>query len=166
MEVQTAQRFGGKIQADTKEADKPEPVDAICGKDTKTELGNQRVDKLLCIRLNENSNERHRRPFAYTTACNYLETMESTEKAAVGIAKTWYRKRCGKTYILLWRPLSVDSDENMRGQGNLKRKAVTGGTCKLLRLLHGTSCLEVMLNRRMPNGTYWWCERGDLISPT
>ncbi len=22
------------------------------------------------------------------------------------------------------------------------------------------------MNRRMPNGTYWWCERGDLISPT
>ena len=23
-----------------------------------------------------------------------------------------------------------------------------------------------MLNRRMPNGTYWWCERGEKISPT
>ena len=50
----------------------------------------------------------------------------------------------------------MDSDENMCGQGNLKRKAVTGRACELLRLLHGTSCFEVMLNRRMPNGTYWW----------
>lgn len=23
-----------------------------------------------------------------------------------------------------------------------------------------------MLNRRMPNGMYWWCERGEKISPT
>ena len=60
----------------------------------------------------------------------------------------------------------MDSDKNMCSQGNLKRKAVTGRACELLRLLHGTSCFEVMLNRRMPNGTYWWCERGDLISPT
>ncbi len=36
----------------------------------------------------------------------------------------------------------------------------------MLPLLHETSCFEVMLNRRMPNGTYWWCERGERISPT
>ncbi len=62
--------------------------------------------------------------------------------------------------------LSVDSDENMCDQSNLKRKAVTGGTGKLFRLLYGASCFEVMLNHRMPNGTYWWRKRGDLISHT
>ena len=23
-----------------------------------------------------------------------------------------------------------------------------------------------MLNRRMPNGTYWWCERAEKVRPT
>ena len=48
----------------------------------------------------------------------------------------------------------MDSNENLCSQGNLKRKAETGRACELLRLLHGTSCFEVMLNRRMPNGMY------------
>ena len=35
-----------------------------------------------------------------------------------------------------------------------------------LRLLYGTTCFQVMLNRRMPNGMYGggWCERGEKIS--
>ncbi|MCM1302759.1 MAG: hypothetical protein NC305_06665 [Lachnospiraceae bacterium] len=48
----------------------------------------------------------------------------------------------------------MDSDKNMYCQGNLQRKAVAGRTCELLRLLHGTPCFEVILNRRMPNGMY------------
>ena len=48
----------------------------------------------------------------------------------------------------------MDRNENLCSQGNLKRKAETGRACELLRLLHGTSCFEVMLNRRMPNGMY------------
>lgn len=58
----------------------------------------------------------------------------------------------------------MDSDENLCSQGNLKRKAEAGRTCQLLRLLHGTSCFEVMLNRRMPNGMYGGV-RGGLNSP-
>ena len=86
--------------------------------------------------------------------------MESTEKETMGIAETRDRKRPCKSDGILRRPLPMGSDENVCGKGNLKRKAVTGRTCQLLRLLSGTSCFEVMLNRRMPNGTYWWCERG------
>ena len=58
----------------------------------------------------------------------------------------------------------MDSNENLCSQGNLKRKAETGRACELLRLLHGTSCFEVMLNRRMPNGMYGGV-RGGLNSP-
>ena len=92
--------------------------------------------------------------FAYKTASNNLETMESTEETAVGIAEAGYRKRPCKTDIIHGRPLSMDRNENLCSQGNLKRKAETGRACELLRLLHGTSCFEVMLNRRMPNGMY------------
>ena len=58
----------------------------------------------------------------------------------------------------------MDSNENLCSQGNLKRKAETGRACELLRLLHGTSCFEVMLNRRMPNGMYGGV-RGERKSP-
>ena len=58
----------------------------------------------------------------------------------------------------------MDSNENLCSQGNLKRKAETGRACELLRLLHGTSCFEVMLNRRMPNGMYGGV-RGEKKSP-
>ena len=55
-------------------------------------MGNPRVDKLFCNKLNENSNDRHRRTFAYTAAGNNLEAVESTEETARGIAETWDRK--------------------------------------------------------------------------
>ena len=58
----------------------------------------------------------------------------------------------------------MGSDENMCSQGNLKRKAVTGRAYQMLRLLLRTSCFEVMLNRRMPNGMYGGV-RGGLNSP-
>ncbi len=164
MEVQATQGFGGEIQADTKEADKPEPVHGICSKGTETKLGNQRVDKLLCVRVHENGNERCRRTFAYKAAGNYLEEVESAEKAAMGIAETGNRKRPCEADILHGRPLSMGRDQNMCSQGNLKRKVVTGGACQLLRLLLRASCFEVMLNRRMPNGMYGGV-RGGLNSP-
>ena len=164
MEVQATQGFGGEIQVDTKEADKPEPVHGICGKGTEAKLGNQRVDKLFCVRLYENANERCRRAFANKIAGNYLEAMESSEKAAMGIAETGNRKRPGEADSLYGRPLSMGSDENMCSQGNLKRKAVTGRAYQMLRLLLRTSCFEVMLNRRMPNGMYGGV-RGGLNSP-
>lgn len=164
MEVQAAQGFGGEIQVDTKEADKPEPVHGICGKGTEAKLGNQRVDKLFCVRLYENGNERCRRAFANKIAGNYLEAMESSEKAAMGIAETGNRKRPGEADSLYGRPLSMGSDENMCSQGNLKRKAVTGRAYQMLRLLLRTSCFEVMLNRRMPNGMYGGV-RGEVQSP-
>lgn len=164
MEVQATQGFGGEIQADTKEADKPEPVHGICSKGTETKLGNQRVDKLLCVRVHENGNERCRRTFAYKAAGNYLEAVESAEKAAMGIAETGNRKGPCEADILHGRPLSMGRDQNMCSQGNLKRKVVTGGACQLLRLLLRASCFEVMLNRRMPNGMYGGV-RGGLNSP-
>ena len=68
--------------------------------------------------------------FAYKAAGNYLETMESTEKAAMGIEETGNRKRPCEADILHGRPLSMGSNENMCSQGNLKRKAVTGGKRK------------------------------------
>lgn len=53
----------------------------------------------------------------------------------------------------------------MCGQSNLQRKTVTSRAAgKLLRLLHETSCFEVILNRRMPNGIRR-CERRKKISP-
>ena len=165
MEVQTAQRFGREIQADTKEADKPKSVHDICSESAETKLGSQRMDKLFRVRLHENNNERRGHTFAYKTASNHLEAMESTEKTAVGIAEAGNRKRPGETDLVHGRPLPMDSDKDMCSQSNLKRKAVAGRTRQLLRLLFRTSCFEVMLNRRMPNGTYWWCERGELNLP-
>ena len=132
MDVQTAQRFGGETKEDIKEADKSKPVHDIWGEGTEVELDDQRMDKLLCVRLHENGNERHRCAPAHKTAGNHLETMESTEKAAVGIAETGNRKRPCETDIIHGEPLSMDSDENMCSQGNLKRKAVTGGACQWL----------------------------------
>ena len=58
----------------------------------------------------------------------------------------------------------MDSNKNMCGQSNLKRKTVTGRASKLLRLLHETACFEVILNRRMPNGMYGGV-RGEIKSP-
>ena len=80
--------------------------------------------------------------------------MESTQEETVGIAETRHRKRPCKGDGVLWRLLAMGSDKNMRGQSNFKRKAVAGGTGKLFRLLHVTSCFEVILNRRMPNSMY------------
>lgn len=130
--MQAAQGFGGEVQTDTKEANKPEPVHDICGKGAEAKLGNQRMDKLLCVRLHENSNERRGRTFANKAAGNNLETMESAEKAAMGIAETGNRKRPCEADILYGRPLSMGSDENMCSQSNLKRKTVAGRTCQLL----------------------------------
>ena len=30
----------------------------------------------------------------------------------------------------------------------------------------GACVVPYGLNRRMPNGTYWWCERGYKLAPT
>ena len=141
--VQTAQRLGGKIQADTKEADKPKPVHDICSEGTEAKLDNQGMDKLLCVRLYENSNGRGGRTFAYKNKGNHLEAMESTKETAVGIAEVGNRKRYGETDIIHGRPLSMGSDDNICSQGNLQRKAVTGRACQLLRLLFRTPCFEV-----------------------
>lgn len=90
------------------------------------------MDKLLCIRLDENGNDRHRRSFAYTTESNNPEVMESTVQAAMRIAETRHRKSPGKADILHERPLPMDRNKNLCSQGNLKREAETGGACKLL----------------------------------
>jgi len=94
--------FLTEYQEDVKEADKPKPEYGICRKGTAAELGNQRVDKLLCVKLDEKGNERHRRPFVYKTACNYLETMESAKEAAMGIAEARHRERLGESDGILW----------------------------------------------------------------
>lgn len=86
---------------------------------------------------------------------NYLGAMESAKKATVGIVKAGHRKRTGKTDIIYGKPLPPGSDENLCSQGNIKTEAVAGRISQLLHLLHGTSCFEVLLNRRMTNRTYW-----------
>lgn len=113
MEVQAAQGFGGEVQAETKEADKSKPVHNICGEGAEAKLGNQRMDKLLCVRFHENGNERCRRTLENKAESNYLETMESAEKATMGIAETGNRKRPSEADILNGRPLSMGSEENM-----------------------------------------------------
>ena len=110
------------------------------------------MDKLLCNRLYENGDVRHRRTFAYKITCNHLETMESAKQEAVGITETRNRQRPCESDGIRWRPLSVDSDKDVRSQSYLEREAVPSWARQLLRLLHGTTCFEVMLNRRMPNG--------------
>lgn len=67
-----------------------------------------------------------------TRLSNHLEAMESTVKTAMGIAEAGNRKRPGKSDSILRQPLPMDSDQNVCSQGNLKRKTVTGGACKLL----------------------------------
>ena len=90
--------------------------------------------------------------------------MESAEQTTMGITKTRNRKRPSETDIIYGRPLSMGSNQNLCCQSNLKRKAVASRTCQLLRLLYGTTCFEVMLNRRMPNGMYGGV-RGERKSP-
>ena len=67
------------------------------------------MGKLLCIKLHENGNERHRRTSAYKTEDNNLEAVESAEKAAVGIAEAGNWKRPGETDLIHGRPLSMGS---------------------------------------------------------
>ena len=53
----TERKLGLKVNVDTKGTDRQKAVNGICGKGAEAQQGNQRVDKLLCIRLNENGNE-------------------------------------------------------------------------------------------------------------
>ena len=80
--------------------------------------------------------------------------VESAEEAAMGIAETGDRKRLCKSNGLLWKLLSMGSNQNLCSQGNLKGSACESGTWKLSWLLQRVSCFEVMLNCHMPNGTY------------
>ena len=72
----------------------------------------------------------------------------------MGIAETRHRQRPGKTHVLRGRPLPMGSNQDLCRESNFKRKAVEKRTSKLSRLLQRTPRPEVMLNRRMPNGTY------------
>lgn len=49
------------------------------------------------------------------------ETVESAEETSMGLAETGGRKRPCKVDGVLWRPLLLGSDKDMRCQGNLKR---------------------------------------------
>jgi len=60
------------------------------------------VDKLLWVKLDENNNERYGRPFAYKTAYNYLETMESAKEATMGTAEAGHRERPDESDGILW----------------------------------------------------------------
>ena len=48
---------------------------------------NERVDKLLCAGVYENGNDRNRRPSKDKAKDLHLETVESPEKASMGIAE-------------------------------------------------------------------------------
>ena len=57
---------------------------------------------------------------------------KGTEETSMGTAETRHKKRPCTADGILWRPLSMGSDENMCCQGNLKREAITGRACELL----------------------------------
>ena len=57
--------------------------------------------------------------------------VESAEEAAMGIAETGDRKRLCKSNGLLWKLLSMGSNQNLCSQGNLKGSACESGTWKL-----------------------------------
>ena len=78
------------------------------------------MDQLLRTWLDENSNGRNRRSFTDTTANHHLEAVESPEEEAMGFAETRHRKRFGEINIVLWRPLLLDSHENVRQQSHFK----------------------------------------------
>ena len=80
------------------------------------------MDKLLCVRFDENNNDRHRRSFAYKTTDNTLEELESTIKTSVGVTETRYRQRPCAINIIRRGPISVGGNEDLRGQGNLERE--------------------------------------------
>ena len=54
------------------------------------------MDKLLCIKLNENSNERYRRPFAYKTTCNIWKQWKAPSKRQWGLQKLGIGKDLAK----------------------------------------------------------------------
>ena len=89
------------------------------------------MDQLLCPWLHENSNDRDRRTFKNKTQSHHLETVESSREAPMGIAEAGNRKRPGKADGVLWRPLLLDSNQNMRCQGNLKRRTDQSRAYKL-----------------------------------
>ena len=78
------------------------------------------MDQLLRTWLDENSNDRNRRSFTDTTANHHLEAVESAEKEAMGFAETRHRKGFGEINIVLWRPLLLDSHENVCQQSHFK----------------------------------------------
>jgi hypothetical protein len=47
--------------------------------------------------------------------------MESAKQETMGITKTGYRKRPGKINFISRKSLSMDSDQDMRGKGNIKK---------------------------------------------
>ena len=60
-----------------------------------------------------------------------METVESAEKTAMGIAETGDKKRSGKVDSILWRPLLLGGDKNVCQQSNLQRGVRKGRACKL-----------------------------------
>ena len=97
------------------------------------------MDKLLCVRFDENSNDRHRRSFAYETADNTLEELESAVKTPMGVTKTRYREKHGEADSVLGRPISICGDKVLPGQGCYKRKTDQCRIGQLSGLLYQTS---------------------------
>ena len=50
-----------------------------------------------------------------------MVTMESAKQETMGITKTGYRKRPGKINFISRKSLSMDSDQDMRGKGDIKK---------------------------------------------
>ena len=79
------------------------------------------MDQLLCPWLHENSNDRDRRTFKNKAQSYYLETVESAEETPMGITEVGNQERPSKADSVLRRPLLLDSDQNMRGKGNIEK---------------------------------------------
>ena len=129
-------------------------VDKSQSQNSKDKPSHKGLDKLLCTRLNEDRDGRDRCTSANKIANDYLETMESTCKKAVGSAETRHRQRPCKSNSILRQQILLGGYQNMCGQSNLQRKTSPSRTSQSVQLLRRTAHVEVDLNRRMPNGTY------------
>lgn len=162
MEMQTAWRIRSKVQTKAEEADEQKPEYGVCSKSVKAKLGDQRginyfalgsmkramnnIDAHLRIRLRVIIWKQWKVP---------SKRQWGLQKLGIGKALARVTAYCGDRYQWIVTKTCV-----VRA---ISKDAI-GGTCDLLRLLHGTPYFEVMLNCHMPNGMYGGV-RGERKSP-
>ena len=106
MGSKTAQRVYPKFREKVETSDKPLMVNQHGRENSKTELGNPWMDKLLLNRKNEKSAYPNRRTFTDKDANRYLETVEDKPEKILGTKKTGSTGMDGKTVCRICRPLS------------------------------------------------------------